>query len=284
MESHALLTTHLWVRHMKMNQITQNEFDKLPILLNGLWVRRIKMNQITQKEFDKLPIINGLRVCPKSDFSQIKFLGKVVIADWSIIGNESQISDDSIIGNFVKIGNHVKIGDFVEVGNHVEIGDFVEVGNRVKIGTHVEIGHHVEIGNYVAIGNHVKIGFFAKIGNHVKIGNHMKVEYFAEVGKGLKFGAFPTFGWRRKFKIETIPFEDKGGYPIPKIDISSFEYIGFEYIGICFYNLMSGIYVRDGCFLGTTEEFIEKTRSDGDAKKLEEYMMMVQMAELGFSN
>jgi acetyltransferase-like isoleucine patch superfamily enzyme len=210
------------------------------------------MKQITQKEFDDLPIVNGLRECPKSDFSQIKFLGKVVIPDWSIIGYESEISERSIIGNHVIIGHDVIIRAYAKIGN------------------------------YVKIANRVKIDDFAQVGNQVKFGNDANIGHFVEFGESVKFGYDPIFGCRTKFKAGTA-FVGKGiakpGYPI-----RMFQGFGSENSDIYFYNLVSGIYVKEGYFLGTTEEFIEKTKSDGDAKKLAEYILMVQMAELGFSN
>lgn len=240
------------------------------------------MKQITQKEFDKLPIINGLRDCPKSDFSQIKFLGKVVIPDWSIIGDESDVGERSIIGNHVIIGRESKISDGSIIGNHVKIGDFSKVRDHVEIGHNVKVGHGVIIHDYVKISNFVDISSYVKIGDFAEIGDRVKIDDFAQVGEFVKFGAYPKFGRSTKFKAETA-FEDKGiakpGYPI-----RIFQGFGSKNSDICFYNLVSGIYVRDGCFLGTKEEFIKKTKSDGDAKKLAEYIMMVQMAEFGFSN
>jgi hypothetical protein len=90
-----------------------------------------------------------------------------------------------------------------------------------------------------------------------------------------RFGKVCSFG-------EGCEFENKGkaklGYPF-----RLFTGFGSENRTIYFFNLESGIWVRAGCFFGNCEEFIEKTKRDGDDKKLKIYSAFVDIINADWS-
>ena len=104
--------------------------------------------------------------------------------------------------------------------------DFTEIGDYAEIGDCTRIGKWAKIGNYAEIGKSVEIGEWVIIGDCVKIGDKFSCE-----------------------GLEVIDF----------FTMSNIDGTGRR---IHIYVHTKGITIRAGCFIGTLDEFCNKSEDE----------------------
>ena len=248
-----------------------------------------QLKKISLADIERIEIVNGKRIFPTGDYSNIKeFNGN------SIFGAYSQFADETVFGYATSFGQQCKFGNNSTFGNRTEFGFGCTIGEKSNLGESCYIGACSYIGEGSTIGKFAQVasGCFinsyctfsygcifadtlSKIGQFCNFGDMCRFPEKTVFPNGTTFGASCSFGAGSEF-AEGCMCENGHEF----IDMFTVGQVGKKKETIYFWLLADGrILVRCGEIIGTLAEFVIEVRksrwNDNNAK---DYILAINYA------
>ena len=210
------------------------------------------MKKYTQDEFIDFEVVNGQRICPTGDYTEIKEFG-------NMFGVYCEFGDCCRFGNSCNFSDRCSFSDRCEFGSGCKFdygckfGD-CKIGSNCEFGDYCKFDDHCKFGDDCKFSDDCKFGDYCTHGERCNIGNRCKLGHQCNLGRYCKFGACCVFGERCKYGAG-CNYEDG---LVVNGEFICFKNIGSENREVYLYiNENKKLFLRAGCFFGDLENFEE---------------------------
>ena len=199
------------------------------------------MKKYTQEEFEGFDIVDGFKLCPKGDYTEIKEFG-----------------NDCKFSNFCEFGGDCEFGHGCKFGKICEFGDQCEFGNVCKFGNDCKFSNFCEFGGDCEFGDHCKFGA-------------CRFDEYCKFGKSCQFSECCKIGNKCYYEDGLVV----NGQFVCFKNIGSENREAYLYI-----DENKKLFLRAGCFFGDLKKFEEHCEVEKVANKtIKQYLFLFKIGE-----
>ena len=209
------------------------------------------MRKYTKEDFENFEVVNGYRICPSGDYTQIKEFGdKCKFSMDCVFGEGTSFGDSCSFGECCSFGDGCSFGECCDFKRNCSFGLNCSFGKNCSFGICCHFEWNCHFGQNCEFKENCRFRDGCCFGENCKFGKHCSIEGI----KFKKFLKFEGFGSEKRCTYFFLTEDNK-------------------------------IYVRCGCFSGYIDEFRNKvTKTHENNFYAQGYLKVAELAEWQLKN